>query len=80
MLCMKPYILWKKHKATVEQGYAQIGQPGGYRDVEDADDEVGEAGNTSERISGEENGHGDGAHEQASGEHVSSVTQFSEGR
>lgn len=69
MLCMKPYILWKKHKRTVEQGYAQIGAEGGYHD-HDTDLDDGGNGFVAGRLSGEENGAGNGSHEEMAQEHV----------
>jgi V-type H+-transporting ATPase subunit a len=67
MLCMKPYILWKKHKKTAAQGYAQIGNSYHDEDIDGAD--AGGAGTISGRTPGESNGNG--SHEQMNEEHVS---------
>lgn len=67
MLCMKPYILWQKHKKTAAQGYAQLGSAGAYQD-DDTDVNDGGNGFTAGNLSGEENGNG--SHEQMNEEHV----------
>lgn len=75
MLCMKPYILWKKHKKTAEQGYAQIGAGSAYHD-EHTDLDDGGNGFVPGNLSVEENGNGNGTHEEMNQEHVSCRLDF----
>lgn len=77
MLCMKPYILWKKHKQTAEQGYAPVGASGNsYQDTETALDD-GANGFTPGRLSVDEDGNdnSNGAHEEMTHEHVSLLSE-----
>lgn len=71
MLCMKPYILWKKHQKIAAQGYAQIGANGGFHDDE-TDLNDGANGFTAGRLSGDEPAT-DNAHEEMNQEHVRSL-------
>jgi V-type H+-transporting ATPase subunit a len=64
MLCVKPYVEWKEHKARGGQGYQSVTNEGAARESTDHRDSRDDEDGEGHVVNGQANGHGQEEHEE----------------